>query len=153
LNSKAVSIAFALGRIAFDHLPDTIGGIKVALVSVLIEGAGQALIWLAPWSALALIGAGVTGLGHALVYPSFGVEVVRHAPPESRGLAVGAYTACLDLALDLASPALGLLASGAGLSTVFLTSTLTVLGAAAIAMLLLSASRVQATPPVCAACK
>ena len=38
---------------AFGHLPDRIGGAKVALVCVLIEAAGQALIWLAPWPALA----------------------------------------------------------------------------------------------------
>jgi hypothetical protein len=35
------------GRLIFGHLPDRIGGTKVALVCVLIEAAGQALIWLA----------------------------------------------------------------------------------------------------------
>jgi hypothetical protein len=40
---------------------------------------------------------------------------LHRAPPESRGLAMGAYTAFLDLALGLANPALGLVASGAGL--------------------------------------
>jgi predicted MFS family arabinose efflux permease len=126
-----------LGRIVFGHLPDRIGGTRVALVSVLIEAAGQAMIWLAPWATLALIGAAVTGFGYALVYPGFGVEVVRDAPPESRGVAMGAYTACLDLALGVASPVLGLIASGAGLNAVFLASTLIVLGAAAIAIRLL----------------
>ena len=43
---------------------------------------------------------------------------------------MGAYTACLDLALGLASPALGLVAGGAGLGAVFLASALVVLGAA-----------------------
>jgi predicted MFS family arabinose efflux permease len=60
-----------------------------------------------------------------------------HAPPESRGLAMGAYTAFLDLSLGVASPALGLIAGGAGLGAVFLASTLVVLCAAAIAMRLL----------------
>src|SRR5439155_24443976 len=44
----AVSTAFVLGRVVFGHLPDRIGGAKVALVCILIEAAGQALIWLAP---------------------------------------------------------------------------------------------------------
>jgi MFS family permease len=133
-----LSIAFMAGRLIFGHLPDRIGGAKVALVCVLIEAAGQALIWLAPWSTMALFGAAVTGFGYSLVYPGFGVEAVRHAPPQSRGLAMGAYTAFLDLALGFANPALGLVASGAGLGGVYLVSTLVVLGAAVIAVWLLN---------------
>jgi MFS family permease len=135
----AVSITFMAGRLLFGHLPDRIGGAKVALIFVLIEAAGQAFIWLAPYSALALFGAAVTGFGYSLVYPGFGVEAVRHAPPANRGLAMGAYTAFLDLALGLANPALGLVASGTGLAAVYLVSTLTVLCAVAIALLLLNA--------------
>jgi hypothetical protein len=103
----ALSIAFMAGRLIFGHLPDKIGGARVALVCVLIEAVGQALIWLAPSSALALVGVMLTGLGYSLVYPGFGVEAVRHAPPQSRGLAMGAYTAFLDLSLGLASPCAG----------------------------------------------
>jgi predicted MFS family arabinose efflux permease len=84
-----------------------------------------------------LLGAAVTGFGYSLVYPGFGVEAVRHAPPQSRGLAMGAYTAFLDLALGVANPALGLVASGVGLEGVYLVSTLVVLCAAAIAVHLL----------------
>jgi MFS family permease len=133
----ALSIAFMAGRMLFGHLPDRIGGAKVALVCVLIEAAGQALIWLAPWSVLALSGVTLSGLGYSLVYPGLGVEAIRRAPPQSRGLAMGAYTAFLDLSLGMASPVLGLVASGAGLSAVFLASALVVLCAAAIAMWLL----------------
>lgn len=135
----AMSTTFMAGRLLFGHLPDKIGGAKVALVFVLIEAAGQALIWLAHWPELALFGAAVTGFGYSLVYPGFGVEAVRHAPPANRGLAMGAYTAFLDLALGLANPALGLVASGAGLGVVYLISALAVLCSAAIAVLLLNA--------------
>src|SRR6266704_3207836 len=127
------AVAFIFARVVFGHLADRIGGAKVALVCVMIEAVGQALIWLAPWSALALIGAALTGFGYALAYPGFGVEAVRRASPESRGLAMGAYTAFLDVALGLASPALGLIAGVADLGTVFLVSTLAVLCAAVIA--------------------
>jgi len=133
------AVAFIFARVVFGHLADKVGGAKVALVCVLIEAAGQALIWLAPWSALALIGAALTGFGYALAYPGFGVEAVRRAPPESRGLAMGVYTAFLDVALGLASPALGLIAGVADIGAVFLVSTLVVLGAAALAMRLLYA--------------
>ena len=81
-----------VGRLTLGHLPDRIGGARIALVCVLVEAAGQALIWLAPFPTLAFLGAAVTGFGYSLVYPGFGVEAVRHAPSQSRGLAMGAYT-------------------------------------------------------------
>jgi MFS family permease len=135
-----VSITFMAGRLIFGHLPDRIGGARVALVCVLIESAGQALIWLAPSSVVALFGTAVTGFGYSLVYPGFGVEAVHRAPSQSRGLAMGAYTAFLDLALGVANPVLGLVASGAGLAAVYLVSTLVVMCAATLAVRLLNAS-------------
>ena len=58
-------------------------------------------------------------------------------PPESRGTAMGAYTACLDIALGISGPALGLVATGASLGAVFLSTALVVLCAAAVAVRLL----------------
>jgi MFS family permease len=127
-----LSIAFITGRVFFGHLPDR-GGVKVAMVCILIEAVGQALIWLAPQPALAFVGVTLTGLGYSLVYPSFGVEALRRAPAESRGLAMGAFTSFLDLSLGLTGPALGLVASGVGLDSVFLASTLVVLCSVAVA--------------------
>ena len=129
----AFAVTFIFARVFFGHLADRVGGAKIALICALIEAAGQALIWLAPSSAMALVGAALTGFGYSLVYPGFGVEAVRRAPPENRGLAMGAYTAFLDVTLGFASPALGLIAGVADLGTVFLVSTLVVLCAAVIA--------------------
>jgi MFS family permease len=70
-----LSITFMARRLIFGHLPDRIGGARVAVVCVLIEAAGQALIWRAPSSALALCGAGVTGFGYSLVYPATAWQV------------------------------------------------------------------------------
>ena len=136
------AVAFILARVFFGHLADRLGGAKVALVCSLIEAAGQALIWLAPWSAVALTGAALTGFGYSLVYPGFGVEAVRRAPAQSQGLAMGTYTAFLDVALGFATPALGLIAGVAGLGTVFLASMITAICAAGIAASLLYAPRV-----------
>jgi predicted MFS family arabinose efflux permease len=139
----SVSVTFILGRVVFGHLPDRIGGPKVALVCVLIEAAGQALIWLSPSAVLVFVGAGLAGIGYSLVYPGFGIKAVRRSPPENRGLAMGAYTACLDLALGIASPVLGLIASGGNLNTVFLASTLTVLCAGFVAAWLLGTTHLS----------
>ena len=135
---SAYAVAFILARVFFSHVADTIGGAKVALVCALIEAAGQALIWLAARPEMALAGAALTGFGFSLVYPGFGVEAVRRVPAQSRGLAMGAYTAFLDLAQGLASPALGLVASGAKLNVVFLASAATVLCAALVASWLMA---------------
>jgi MFS family permease len=132
----AYATAFILARIFFSHLADAIGGAKVALVCAFVEAVGQALIWLAVRPELALVGAALTGFGFSLVYPGFGVEAVRRVPAQSRGLAMGAYTAFLDLAQGLASPALGLIAPR--LNVVFFASAISVLCAALVASWLMA---------------
>ena len=134
----AYAVAFILARLFFSQTADKLGGARVALICVLVETVGQALMWLAVRPELALLGAALTGFGFSLVYPGFGVEAVRRVPAQSRGLAMGAYTVFLDLAQGLASPALGLVAKGAGLNVVFLVSAVTVLSAAIVASWLMA---------------
>ena len=134
----AYAAAFILARVFFSHVADRIGGAKVALACVLIEAIGQALIWLAVRPEMALAGAALTGFGFSLVYPGFGLEAVRRVPARSRGLAMGAYTAFLDLAQGAASPALGLIVTGARLNSVFFVSGVTVLCAALVASWLIA---------------
>ena len=133
---------FILTRLFLGHLGDHFAAAKVALICVLVEGTGLTLIWLSTSLALALTGAALTGFGYSLVYPGLGSEAVRAAPVENRGLAMGVYTAFLDVALGFGTPALGFLADRAGLGSVFGASMLAALGAAAIAAVLLNKSRV-----------
>jgi MFS family permease len=135
----AYALALVAARLGLGHLPDRMGGARVALVSALIEALGLALIWLASGAVLAAIGAALTGFGYALVYPALGVEAVRRAPPQSRGLVMGMYTAFLDVALGFGTPALGLIAGRSGLGSVFLTSTLVVIATTVFALWLLIA--------------
>ena len=134
------AVAFILARTILGSVADRRGGARVALVFLLIEAVGQTALWLAPSSALGLAGAALTGFGYSLVYPGFGVEAVRRAPADSRGLAMGAYTAFLDVALAVASPLLGLLAAANGIGSVFLASALATLCAAPIALRLMKGS-------------
>jgi MFS family permease len=133
----ALSLAFIFGRAVLGHLPDKLGGVRVALVCIGVEAIGQALIWFAPGAIVALIGVTVTGLGYALVYPGLGTEVVQAAPPQSRALALGAYTAFLDVSLGFSGPLLGLVATGRNLTSVYAVSTFVVLGSAALALWML----------------
>lgn len=136
--------AFVLARLFLGHLADKIGGAKVALFSALIEAVGLLLVWLAPVAVIALIGAGITGFGYALVYPGFGVEAVQNTPAESRGLATGTFTAFLDLALGLANPALGLISDRFDLKTVFLVSAISVFISAMTALILRNRNAMEA---------
>jgi MFS family permease len=131
------AVSLVAARMLLGHVPDRLGGAKVALVCVLIEAAGLALIWFAPDRASAAAGAALAGFGYSLVYPGLGAEAVRRAPAQSRGLAMGAYTVFLDVALSFGSPALGLIAGRLGLDTAFLVSALIALGAATISLRLL----------------
>jgi MFS family permease len=137
------AVALIVARLSFGHLPDKMGGAKVALYCVVIEAVGLALIGFASTAVTAAVGAALTGLGYALVYPGLGVEAVRRAPSQSRGLAMAAYTACLDLALGVGTPLLGLIAAKAGLGAMFLVSALIVLSAAGFALTLLRPPSVQ----------
>jgi predicted MFS family arabinose efflux permease len=127
----AFASVFIVVRIFLGHpLSDRVGGVRVALVFLVIEALGQAVTWLADEAPMAMAGAAMTGFGYSQVFPGFGVEAVRRASQQSRGFAVGIYTAFLDLAIGLSSPALGFIASGAGLSSVFLAGAMVTLSAA-----------------------
>ena len=130
----AVCIGYMLPRLVLGHLPDKIGGAKLALLCILVETAGQVMIWLAPSPLVAYAGAAVTGLGYSLVFPAFGVEAVRGVEPERRGLAMGAFTACLDLSLGTSGPLLGLVADHVQqVDTIFMVGALVVLSSAGVA--------------------
>ena len=118
----AFGVAFIAARLLFGHLPDRIGGARVALVSVLIEAAGQALIWLAATPAAVYVGVALTGFGYSLAFPGFGVEAVRRAPPQSRAAAMGAYVAFLDIALAVTNPLSGLIGGRWGIGSIYLAA-------------------------------
>lgn len=145
----AFAASLIAARLLFGQVPDQLGGAKVALACVVIEAAGLALIGLAPDRAWAAAGAVLAGFGYSLVYPGLGAEAVRRVPPGSHGLAMGAYTVFLDVALGFGSPALGLIAGRFGFDTAFLISALIALGTAAIALRLLLTDRLEERTEQC----
>lgn len=120
LGLTAFGAGFVLVRLCAGHLPDQVGGLRVAIASLAVEAVGQFLIWSAPGPATALIGAFLTGLGCSLIYPAMGREVIKLVDPHLRGTAVGGFGAFQDLAYGLTGPIAGLLADRAGYAIVFL---------------------------------
>jgi len=139
----AFGLAFIGARLLFGHLPDRIGGARVALVCVVIEAVGLLLIWDADTAFVAYVGAAFTGFGYSLAFPGFGVEAVRRAPPQSRGLAMGAYVAFLDISLGITSPLAGVLASGWGIEEVYLGAAVAVALSFGVALMLLGSREIQ----------
>lgn len=139
----AFGLAFIGARLLFGHLPDKIGGARVASVCVVIEAVGLLLIWSADTAIIAYLGAALTGFGYSLAFPGFGVEAVRRAPPQARGLAMGAYVAFLDISLGITSPLAGVLASGWGIEAVYLAGAIAVALSFGVALMLLRGREIQ----------
>ncbi|NKL66938.1 arabinose transporter [Rhizobium leguminosarum] len=114
--------ALVASRILLGHLPDRLGGPFTALVFAIVEAIGLVTMGLASQPIVALAGAALVGFGYSLVFPGFGIAVVRAAPSQSRGMAMGLYSACLDVALAFSGPALGLVGDVAGLPAIFVTT-------------------------------
>lgn len=138
----AFGAALIAARSVFGFLPDRFGGAKVATIFVIVQAAGLLLIWLAKTSLLASAGAALAGFGYSLVYPGLGVEAVSGITPKNRGMAMGIYTAFLDVAMAVGSPALGWVGGHAGLRAVFLVSAVVAACTAGVAFQLLRKQRV-----------
>lgn len=123
-SAGAAIAAFGVGYVAvrafFSGLPDRLGGAPVAVVSLIVEAVGQALLWLAPRPEIALAGACLTGAGFSLIFPAMGIEATRRVSAEQRGRAVGNFTAFFDLAIGLTGPVVGLAVAPLGFSGAFL---------------------------------
>lgn len=111
---------YVLTRVFFSSFPDKYGGYKVALVSLIVQAAGQLLIGFSSSKMMAIAGCSLTGVGFSLIFPALGVLVIKRVAPQMRGTALGAYAAFFDLSLGLAGPIAGIIAGWYNYEAVYL---------------------------------
>ncbi|WLH43752.1 MFS transporter [Pseudomonas beijingensis] len=117
-------ICFILARLVFISSIARFGGFNSAIACMSIETLGLVLLWLAPSTPFALVGAGLAGFGLSLVYPALGVEAIKQVPNTSRGAGLSAYAVFFDLALAIAGPLMGAVALNLGYSSIFFCAAL-----------------------------
>ncbi|WGL59798.1 MFS transporter [Pigmentibacter sp. JX0631] len=128
--------AYILVRILFPNMIQKYGGTRILVFLLLVETIGQSTILLFNNPIIAILGSALTGIGYSLVFPAFGVEVVKKIPEQSRGEALGIYTAFFDLALGITGPIFGFIIYLVGYQYAFLGGTVTSILALFIAIFL-----------------
>lgn len=110
---------FVAGRLVFSNVINNYGGIKVAIACLLVETIGLLIIAFATNAQMALVGAGVTGLGFSLIFPALGVVAIKSVSPSSQGSALAGYGLFIDISLGVAGPIIGSVADFFGMQFIF----------------------------------
>ena len=110
---------FVAGRLVFSNVINNYGGIKVAIACLFVETIGLLIIAFATNAQIALVGAGVTGLGFSLIFPALGVMAIKSVSPSSQGSALAGYGLFIDISLGVAGPIIGSVADFFGMQFIF----------------------------------
>lgn len=117
---------FILTRIVFSNAIKTYGGIKVGIISLAVEVVGLGILAFAPNVGLALLGAGITGCGFALIFPALGVEAVALVSASNKGAALAGYGLFIDISLGITGPLVGFVGEHWSMSKIFPFSAMVV---------------------------
>jgi MFS family permease len=139
------SLTAIVTRLTLSTVPDRWGPEKTAYpaISVMLLGIGMLAFAHRTWSfALA---AGISGLGHAFLFPVLGRMTVERAPADRRAAGLSLYTSMFDLGPLVGAPILGIIIERVGYRPMFLTLAATMATAmAAFGLLDRAGARVDA---------
>ncbi|WP_233841889.1 MFS transporter [Dyella sp. 2HG41-7] len=129
-------VVFVSVRFIFARTISTLGGYRVAMVSLSVEAIGLIILCLAHTATMAGIGAAVAGIGFSLVFPALGVEAVHRVPAHSSGSALGVYSVFMDVAMAITGPLGGWIASGMGYNAIYGFAALAAVSSVVLALVL-----------------
>lgn len=126
------SLSIAAVRIVFASAPDRFGPVRTGSTALGLSAFGSVIV--AMWSVPAgvFVAAAVLAGGMALQTPSLIPVVVEGIAPGERSSAMATFTMLMDVSIALTAPLIGLIVSGVGYRTAFLTSGATSLIALAV---------------------
>ncbi len=113
--AAAYPAVWGLAQIGTGALSDRIGRKGLIVGGMLLQAAAIGLIAAASTFGAWLVGAGLLGLGTAMVYPTLLAAVADVADPGWRGAAVGVYRLWRDLGFAAGALVAGVLADRAGM--------------------------------------
>lgn len=116
------SISIALARIFLGRLPDALGPIRSGTLALGLTVVGAVVV--ATWSTVTgvFVAAAILAGGMALQTPSLIPVAVHGVGSHERSSAMATFTMFMDLSVALTGPVIGLVVSGAGYRSAFLTS-------------------------------
>ena len=127
----AFAVAVVAARLLLSWLPDRIGAERAAAIAAVGHASGLAILAVAQSLPIALLGAGVMGIGYSVLFPSLALIAVESVGEERRGAALGFFTAFFDAGMGIGAPLAGVIAAGIGYGGMFwFAAALSVAGAA-----------------------
>jgi MFS family permease len=127
----AFAVAVVAARLLLSWLPDRIGAERAAAIAAVGHAAGLAILAVAQSLPIALLGAGVMGLGYSVLFPSLALIAVESVGEARRGAALGFFTAFFDAGMGIGAPLAGVVAATIGYGGMFwFAAALSVAGAA-----------------------
>ena len=131
--SRAVFVLFSgivlAIRFAGARLPDTMGPMRAARLSLVVSAAGLAVMGVWGTTVGLFVATAVYAVGQALAFPALMALALRGTSPGQRGAAIATFTAMVDVGFGIGPAALGFVAEGFGYGGVFLVgSVVAVLG-------------------------
>ena len=106
----AFAVAVAVTRFLLSWLPDRIGAERTAAIAAAGHASGLAILAVAYSLPVALVAAVVQGVGYSLLFPALALLAVQRVGEQSRGAALGFFTAFFDAGMGLGAPFAGAMA-------------------------------------------
>lgn len=116
------SLSIAAVRIAFGSAPDRLGPIRAGSMALGFSVLGSVVVALWSVPAGVFVAAAMLAGGMALQTPAMIPVAVEGIEPHERSSAMATFTMLMDVSVALTGPLVGLIVSGVGYRTAFLTS-------------------------------